>query len=113
MKTKTVPGFDQIGGRAIMCMHTFSVARDGQLQHEIDGVLRATVPPEGWLDYIKTYPEAQDIVDELTKPTPAAPAVAPEAQAEPAPSIQDQLAAVLAKVQELQAAQAAQEQPAA
>lgn len=97
MKTKTVPGFDRVGGRAIMCMHTFSVARDGQLQHEIDGVLRATVPPEGWLDYCITYPEAQVIVDELTKPVEIKPA------ALDALSIQEQLAAALAKVQELQA----------
>jgi hypothetical protein len=98
MKTKTLPGFDTTGGRALMVMHTFEVTRDGQLSHSTDGTLRAIVPPEGWADYCKQYPEAQDIVDELTKPVEVAPA---------GPSVQEQLAAALAKVQELQAAQPA------
>lgn len=101
MKTKTLPGFDMVAGRAIMVMHTFEVMRDGQLGHFTDGTLRATVPPEGWADYCKQYPDAQDIVDELTKPVEVKPAVQ-----EPAgPTVQEQLAAALAKVKELQAAQ--------
>lgn len=100
MKTKTVPGFDTVAGRPLMVMHTFCVSLDGQLQHFTDNNLRATVPPEGWADYCAAYPEAQDIVDELTKPTEIKPA-----PVEAGPSIQEQLAAALAKVQELQAAQ--------
>lgn len=109
MNTKTVPGFEKIAGRPpLVVWHTFEATRDGQLAHLIDGVPRATVPPEGWADYCKAYPEAQDIVDGLTKPTEvkqAEPAVQ-EAPAEP--SIQEQLAAALATVQQLQ--QAVQEQ---
>ncbi|HLO62908.1 MAG TPA: hypothetical protein VK165_08075 [Azonexus sp.] len=105
MKTKTVPGFERLAGRPpLVVWHTFEVTPDGQLAHLIDGVPRATVPPEGWADYCTTYPDAQDIVDELTKPTEVKPA-APEADQEQpaAPSIQDQLAAALATVQALQA----------
>lgn len=103
MKSKTVPGFDMIAGRALMVMHTFRVAADGQLEHLTDGILRATVPPEGWEGYCAQYPEAQDIIDELTRPVQ----IAEPAQAAPVPSVQEQLAAALAKVQELQAQQQA------
>lgn len=86
MNTKTVPGFEKIAGRPpLVVWHTFEATPDGQLAHLIDGVPRATVPPEGWEDYCKAYPEAQDIVDSLTKPTEvkkAEPAVQ-EAPAEP------------------------------
>lgn len=102
MKTKTLPGFDTVGNRPLMVMHTFSISPDGQLQHFTDGTLRATVPPEGWADYCRQYPDAQDIVDELTKPTE----VKPAAQEQTGPTVQEQLEAALAKVQELQAAQA-------
>lgn len=63
---KTVPGFTMLSGRPIMVLHTFYATPDGQLAHETDGTLRATVPPEGWLAYCEQYPEAQDVVDSLT-----------------------------------------------
>ncbi|WP_295002963.1 hypothetical protein [uncultured Dechloromonas sp.] len=108
MKTKTVPGFEKVTGRPpLVVWHTFEVTKDGQMAHLIDGVLRATVPPEGWLAYCDTYPDAQDIVDELTKPTEIPPP-APEPTMGQALTIQEQLAAALATVQQLQ--QAVQEQ---
>ena len=66
MQSKTVYGFDKSGGLPVIALHTFEVSRDGQLVHLIDGNLRATVPPEGWDDYAKMWPEAQDIIDGLT-----------------------------------------------
>lgn len=105
MKTKTIAGFEKVTGRPpLVVWHTFEATDDGQLAHLIDGNLRATIPPEGWADYCKEYPDAQDIVDELTKPTE----VKPAAQEQAGPTVQEQLEAALAKVQELQAAQATQ-----
>lgn len=66
MQSKTVYGFDKSGGLPLLALHTFEVSADKQLVHLIDGNLRATVPPEGWEDYCKQYPDAQDIVDGLT-----------------------------------------------
>jgi hypothetical protein len=63
---KTVPGFTMLSGRPVMVLHSFYATADGQLAHETDGTLRATVPPEGWADYCQQYPDAQDIVDSLT-----------------------------------------------
>jgi hypothetical protein len=76
-KSKTVPGFDRTGDRPMMVYHTFQVGPDGQLQHLIDNNLRATVPPEGWADYVREWPEAAEIVDSLIKPTVAADPVPP------------------------------------
>lgn len=71
---KRVIGFDTSGGLPIMAMHYFATTGDGQLAHYIDGRLRATVPPEGWADYAKTWPESGDVIDSLIRPTtPAAP----------------------------------------
>lgn len=68
---KTVPGFTMLSGRPVMVLHSFYATADGQLAHETDGTLRATVPPEGWADYCQQYPDAQDVVDSLTiKPLP-------------------------------------------
>lgn len=66
MNSKTVYGFDKSGGLPVLALHTFEAARDGQILHFIDGNLRATVPPEGWADYAKEWPEAQEIIDGLT-----------------------------------------------
>lgn len=46
----------------------FDGSSDGQLLHIVDGKLRATIPPEGWDDYLKTWPEAQGVVDQLRAP---------------------------------------------
>lgn len=71
MKSKTVYGFDKTGGLPVLALHTFEAGRDGQLVHLIDNNLRATIPPEGWADYAKMWPEAQDVIDGLTiKPAP-------------------------------------------
>lgn len=65
MKSKTVPGFERNVDVPRICYHTFEAASDGQLLHLIDNTLRATIPPEGWADYVKEWPEAGDIVDAL------------------------------------------------
>lgn len=64
---KTVPGFDISGGMPIMAIHTFEPSSDGQLNHTIDGRLRATVPPEGWAEYVRQWPEAGDIIAAMTR----------------------------------------------
>jgi hypothetical protein len=65
MKSKTVPGFERNVDVPRICYHTFETSKDGQLLHLIDNTLRATIPPEGWADYVKEWPEAGDIVDAL------------------------------------------------
>ena len=100
MQTKTVPGFEKVTGRPpLLVWHTFEATADGQLSHLIDGTLRATIPPEGWEDYCAKYPEAQDIVNHLTKPTEIKAPAAPEEPA--APSVLEQLQNALADVQRL------------
>lgn len=107
MKTKTVAGFEKVTGRPpLVVWHTFEATADGQLSHLIDGNLRATIPPEGWADYCLEYPDAQDIVDELTKPTEIK---APAPEEPTAPTVQEQLAAALAEVERLKAQGAANE----
>lgn len=69
----------------IVVEHTFDRSRDGQLLHFIDGYLRATVPPEGWADYCKDYPEAQNIVDSLTVIPKASETVTEKRQRKPRP----------------------------
>lgn len=61
-------GYHQIGGAAgfAFVSHRFTVTTDGQLAHYSDDQLRAVVPPEGWQDYLKQWPEAQALVDGLT-----------------------------------------------
>ena len=59
-------GFSVFGGVPVMVLHTFESTPDGQLAHYTDGTLRAVVPPEGWGDYCKQYPDAQDVVNSLT-----------------------------------------------
>lgn len=67
---KTTYGFDKSGNIPFIAIHTFEGGNDGQLLHFIDGNLRAAVPPEGWKDYAKEYPDAQDVIDSLlVKPT--------------------------------------------
>jgi len=48
-----------------LAKHRYSASSDGQLQHFIDGELRATVPPEGWDDYVQHWPEALRVVKQL------------------------------------------------
>lgn len=66
MIKKTVVGFERSSnGLPVACYHSFDVSGDKQLLHYINDTLRATVPPEGWEEYCKQYPEAQDVVDQL------------------------------------------------
>ena len=66
MIKKTVVGFERsANGLPVACYHTFDVSSDKQLLHYINDTLRATVPPEGWEEYAKEYPDAQDIIDGL------------------------------------------------
>lgn len=45
--------------------HRFSSSTAGELLHFVEGDLRATVPPEGWDDYVKYWPSAIDVVRQL------------------------------------------------
>lgn len=58
--------------------HVFGATPDGQLAHYTDSALRCVVPPEGWEDYCRMWPDAQAVVDQLRKrPAAAAPAEEP------------------------------------
>lgn len=94
MKSKTVYGFDKSGSLPVVALHTFEITTDNQLSHLIDGTPRATIPPEGWADYAKQYPEAQDIIDAMTIKPEAAPAVP---MAEQIADLQAKLAALQAE----------------
>jgi hypothetical protein len=48
-----------------LATHLFDGNDKGELVHSIDGELRATVPPEGWDDYVKYWPAAIDVVRQL------------------------------------------------
>lgn len=60
-------------------VHVFSASNDGQLVHEIDGTVRAVVPPEGWRDYVSAWPDAASVTAALTK-APAAPVAVAKAR---------------------------------
>lgn len=103
---KTTYGFDQSAGVPMMAIHTFETSPAGELVHLIDGKLRATVPPEGWSDYAKSWPDAVDVIDAL-RIVPAAPA----APATPALDVMlDQAAQIAALKAQVAALQPAQEQ---
>jgi hypothetical protein len=70
-----IPG--PLGAAVRFGYHTFQAAADGQLEHLLDGVLWATVPPEGMTDYLATWPQAESIVRGLLGKTPAADPEAP------------------------------------
>lgn len=48
-----------------LAQHRFSSNANGELLHFIDDTLSATVPPEGWDDYVKYWPPAIDVVRQL------------------------------------------------
>ena len=48
-----------------LATHLFDSNDKGELVHSVDGELRATVPPEGWDDYVKYWPAAIDVVRQL------------------------------------------------
>jgi hypothetical protein len=45
--------------------HRFSANEKGELTHFVEGELRATIPPEGWDDYVKYWPASIDVVRQL------------------------------------------------
>lgn len=47
--------------------HRFFETDDHQLGHEIDGVLRATVPPDGMKEYAELWPDCKDLVGQLRR----------------------------------------------
>jgi hypothetical protein len=53
---------------AVVALHEFRPAADGHLEHSIDGVLRAIVPPEGLAEYAKAWPDAAELVRAITGP---------------------------------------------
>lgn len=59
-----VPGFDISGGLPIMAMHTFSILSNGNLLHEIDGKVRAEVPPEGFEGYAESWPDCVAVLSQ-------------------------------------------------
>lgn len=80
-----VDGATQPGqGPIILARHEFTAGAHGQLEHYTDGVLRATVPPEGWQDYARDWPQAEPLMAAMRTPTAsqdasAAPSEGPEA----------------------------------
>jgi hypothetical protein len=40
-----------------LAVHHFEARADGQMEHHIDGRLRAIVPPEGLADYARYWPD--------------------------------------------------------
>lgn len=48
-----------------LAQHRFHGNEKGELEHFVEGDLRATVPPEGWDDYVKYWPSAVDVVRQL------------------------------------------------
>jgi len=52
------------GNLPIMATHDF-IAKDGDLQHFVNGVLRATVPAAGQDDYVSQWPDAADVVSAM------------------------------------------------
>lgn len=45
--------------------HQFDATPDGQLLHSMDGRQCALVPPEGFDDYVRTWPACKPVVDTL------------------------------------------------
>jgi hypothetical protein len=53
--------------------HTFEASPKGELLHYTNGVLRASIPAEGFEGYLEAWPEAQPIVAAITGKKPASP----------------------------------------
>lgn len=66
-----VPG--PLGLPIVLGYHTFQRGDDGQLEHYIDGELRAVVPPEGWEGYARDWPQCADLVAQLRRPVQRSP----------------------------------------
>jgi hypothetical protein len=61
--------FDHTNHPPIIVHSDYYKGNDGQLHHFIDDKLRAIVPPEGWAQYAKDWPEAQKAIDQLATRT--------------------------------------------
>jgi hypothetical protein len=59
----------------VMAVHEFVARDDGQLEHHIDGRLRAIVPPEGLRDYIEQWPACEPVARTLLRADHGTPAV--------------------------------------
>lgn len=57
--------FDHTNHPPLIVHSDFFKGDDGQLHHYIDDKLRAIIPPEGWTQYAKDWPEAQKAIDQL------------------------------------------------
>jgi hypothetical protein len=78
-------GWKQLGAShwTVLEQHRFSEGSAGELLHFTNDELRAVVPPEGWDDYLRAWPEAADLVGQLRRPAQApAPAETADAPAE-------------------------------
>lgn len=61
--------WEKLGGVPQLNTHEFSVWKDKTLKHYREGELCATVPPEGFTDYLGMWPEAAPVVNELRSPS--------------------------------------------
>jgi hypothetical protein len=58
--------FDHTNHPPLICHSDFYQGEHGELIHYLDDKCRAIVPPEGWEQYAKDWPEAQKAIDQLT-----------------------------------------------
>lgn len=52
---------------AALAQHEFRASADGELEHYIDGRLRATVPPEGLAGYAHFWPDCAPLAQTLQR----------------------------------------------
>jgi len=57
--------FDHTNRPPLIVHSEYHKGPDGQLHHYVDDKLRAIIPPEGWTQYAKDWPEAQIAIDQL------------------------------------------------
>lgn len=65
-----------------LATHRFS-DEGGQIAHYIDGRLRALVPPEGFDDYARLWPDCAELVVAMRPPAPVLPPPVPDPDAAP------------------------------
>ena len=61
-RVSSIPAFDRVNGRPVMCFHDFEMGDDGILRHWVDGNLRAEVPREGFESYAESWPDAKRVL---------------------------------------------------
>ena len=57
--------FDHTNRPPLIVHSEYHKGPDGQLHHYVDDKLRAIIPPEGWTQYAKDWPDAQIAIDQL------------------------------------------------